>query len=81
MQLICPCLIARKDLMTKFYPAAVGDTTRTRVRQSPRRDAGHDISAHQFTPGGTLDRPGVFSRAGGDPAHISRPEKQAVTFP
>jgi hypothetical protein len=26
-QLICPCLIGRKDLMTKFYPAAVGDTS------------------------------------------------------
>ena len=25
VQLICPCLIGRKDLMTKFYPAAVGD--------------------------------------------------------
>ena len=24
--LICPCLVGRKDLMTKFYPAAVGDT-------------------------------------------------------
>ena len=23
---ICPCLIGHKDLMTKFYPAAVGDT-------------------------------------------------------
>ena len=26
MQLICPCLIGRKDLMTRSYPAAVGDT-------------------------------------------------------
>ena len=26
VQLICPCLIERKDMMTKFYPAAVGDT-------------------------------------------------------
>ena len=32
MQLICPCLIGRKDLMTRSYPAAVGDTTR-RSRQ------------------------------------------------
>ena len=31
------CVVGRKDLMTKFYPAAVGDTTRTRVRQSLRR--------------------------------------------
>ena len=30
VQLICPCVVGRKDLMTKFYPAAVGDTTRTR---------------------------------------------------
>ena len=29
VQLICPCVVGRKDLMTKFYPAAVGDTTRT----------------------------------------------------
>ena len=36
VQLICPCVVGRKDLMTKFYPAAVGDTTRTRVRQSLR---------------------------------------------
>ena len=28
VQLICPCVVGRKDLMTKFYPAAVGDTTR-----------------------------------------------------
>ena len=33
VQLICPCVVGRKDLMTKFYPAAVGDTTRTRVRE------------------------------------------------
>ena len=26
MQLICPCLIGRKDPMTRSYPAAVGDT-------------------------------------------------------
>jgi hypothetical protein len=31
VRLICPCLVGRKDLMTKFYPAAVGDTTRTGV--------------------------------------------------
>jgi len=37
VQLICPCLIGRKDLMRMSYPAAVGDTTRTRVRQSLRR--------------------------------------------
>ena len=30
VQLICPCVVGRKDLMTKFYPAAVGDTTRHR---------------------------------------------------
>ena len=26
-QLICPCLIGRKHLMRRSYPAAVGDTT------------------------------------------------------
>ena len=29
--------------MTKFYPAAVGDTTRTRVRQSLRREYGAGV--------------------------------------
>ena len=43
VQLICPCVVGRKDLMTKFYPAAVGDTTRTRVRQSLRREDGAGI--------------------------------------
>jgi hypothetical protein len=43
VQLICPCLVGRKDLMTKFYPAAVGDTTRTLVRQSLRREDGAGI--------------------------------------
>ena len=42
VQLICPCVVGRKDLMTKFYPAAVGDT-RTRVRQSLRREDGAGI--------------------------------------
>jgi hypothetical protein len=43
VQLICPCVVGRKDLMTKFYPAAVGDTTRTRVRQSLRREYGAGV--------------------------------------
>ena len=43
VQLICPCVVGRKDLMTKFYPAAVGDTSRTRVRQSLRREDGAGI--------------------------------------
>ena len=43
VQLICPCVVGRKDLMTKFYPAAVGDTTRTLVRQSLRREDGAGI--------------------------------------
>ena len=42
VQLICPCVVGREDLMTKFYPAAVGDT-RTRVRQSLRREDGAGI--------------------------------------
>ena len=44
-QLICPCLIGRKDLMTKFYPAAVGDTANAGSHKVFVRDAGHDISA------------------------------------
>ena len=45
MQLICPCLIGRKDLMTRSYPAAVGDTANAELDKSLRRDAGHDTSS------------------------------------
>ena len=45
MQLICPCLIGRKDLMTRSYPAAVGDTANAGSDKSLRRDAGHDTSS------------------------------------
>jgi hypothetical protein len=43
LQLICPCLIGLNDLMRMSYPAAVGDTTRTRVRQSLHREDGAGI--------------------------------------
>ena len=40
---ICLCLIGLNDLMRMSYPAAVGDATRTRVRQSFRRKGGAGI--------------------------------------
>ena len=44
-ELICPCLIGLNDLMRMSYPAAVGDTTRIRVRQifvvkKPKKQSG-----------------------------------------
>ena len=45
MQLICPCLIGRKDLMTRSYPAADGDTANAGSDKSLHRDAGHDTSS------------------------------------
>ena len=64
MQLICPCRIGRKDLMTRSYPAAVGETAST-LGQTKVFIAMPDTTlAPAIDPGGMMDRPGVVSRAG-----------------